>query len=169
MKRWLLVAAGALVSLVASFAAGRWTAPVQTTERVVTLDREVSSRATAYVGHVERITDTSTKWRERIVYRQGETVVEREQVQATHAEERTDEKRTEASTVAVEKTSNTERSPITPRPRWAVEALAGVTLGERRPVGGLGAQVRLGDWWAGAWGMATAEVKAAGLSLRKEF
>jgi hypothetical protein len=169
MKRALLIASAALAALALAFGAGRWTAPAQTRDRIVTVDREVSSRVAAYVGHVERIVDTSTRWRERIVYRQGETVVEREQVQATHAEERTEEKRTEASTVAVEKTSNTERSPITPRPRWAVEALAGVTLGERRPVGGLGAQVRLGDWWAGAWGMATAEARAAGLSLRKEF
>jgi hypothetical protein len=133
------------------------------------VDREVSSRVAAYVGHVERIVDTSTQLRERIVYRQGETVVEREQVQATHAEERAEEKRSEVATVTVEKASETEHAPVAPRPRWAVEALAGVTLDERRPVGGLGAQVRLGDWWAGAWGMATAEAKAAGLSLRKEF
>ena len=103
------------------------------------------------------------------MYTQGQTVVEREQVRDEKTAESKDEARTQSVTVVTEKATETEHAPVVPRPRWAVEALGGATLGERRPVGGLGAQVRMGDWWVGAWGMATTETRVAGVSLRREF
>lgn len=169
MKRWALISAGALVALVAAFAAGRLTAPMQTVDRVVTVDREVVAHVAAYVGHVERYEVSSTRWKERIVYEPGKTVVEREQVQDVAKTEHVDERREESTLATTEKVRAEEHAPITSRPRFALEALAGATLDERKPIGGLGAQVRLGDWWLGAWGLATTDAKAVGASVRREF
>lgn len=170
MKKTALRIGAAAAVLAAAFAAGRLTAPTQTRDRIVTSDREVSSHVAAYVGHTEIVARTKTKWKEDIKwFPDGSVQAKREQVQDTEKKASADEASTQSATAVGEKTTETERVPVVSRPRWAVEAMAGATLDERRPVGGLGAQVRLGDWWVGAWGMATTETRAAGMSLRKEF
>jgi hypothetical protein len=169
MKRWVYIAAGSALLLVAAFLGGRFSAPVKVEERV----------------KVETRTVTVTEWKDRVVEKRVagpvrvrtitierpggerivERVVERGPVTTETAAESAGQSSSAASSVGV-----SERVVESARPGWRLSAVAGwdaEALSLRPDLYGVEVSRRVvGTVWLGAWARTD---RTGGLVLAMEF
>lgn len=143
-RRWFIAAAVGLLLLAASFGAGRYTAPVRTVEKTVTVERHVRSETKAETHAAAASQATAAT--ERVVWRTRTIVLPDGTRETTREGERGASSTTDTRT-AVNDTKVETRIEYRDRIEWREK-----TVDARRP-----------DWHAGAL------VGVRGLSLRPQF
>lgn len=167
LSKWTAGGAG-LAILLLGFAVGRFATPQKVLERdrIVTMDREVETHLTAYVGHTVMQKETNTVWVTREVRKPDGTVeIETKGQQGTRENTSKDEVKQEIVIKEVVKYQEIERLKIveSPRDRYFVAATAGLdALKKEGLLLGARADIRIiGPVYAGAW----AHVKPANLDM----
>ncbi len=184
-QRWAIGAGVVLLALVASFSAGRFSAPLKVetrdVERVVFKDKMVTvEKVVERVVTVEKEAKVETRivWRDRVITKEGtvtEHIVEKtgraDETEKTTAADKTADKHVE-QVQALESTHETVKT-VTLRPSWRVSLGVGASLkAPLLPIAGplvltTGAEYRIvGGVSAGLW---LNTVGAAGALVSLEF
>jgi hypothetical protein len=167
LSKWMLAGIG-LALLVGGFAVGRFATPAKILEkdRIVTMDREVETHWSAYVGHTETRKETNTVWVTREVRKPDGTVeIETKGQQGTIEDSKKDEAKQEVAIKEVIKYQEVEHLKLveSPKDRYFVAATAGLdSLKKEGLLLGGQANMRVaGPLYAGLW----AHVKPANMDI----
>lgn len=163
VRTYLFIALGAIVALAVAFAAGRYTTPTKTVERVEYVERVREVRLT----QIARVTDI--KWKRVTVTTPDGTTTATEEAE-THENENS----SEVAKTDKDNKATTEKVTTAAKSQWTIFVTPGVTI----PMAGnsfsavrptIGVQVNrrlLGPVWAGAWFQTFG---AAGVSVGLEW
>lgn len=151
-KRKLAIGGAALAALVGSFAAGRFSAPRQVAEHIVTSERDTSLTWHAYVGRTVTVAKTDTRWRTVTQWRQDGSVEQRTEAVATSETKTTkDETESGGSETTAARTLDSERTPLQKAPDWLLSVRTGVDARLAPIYGGSVSRRVLGPLYAEAW------------------